>query len=131
MRNPACVSNRNQSIRGVPNISTGLEGAILHNAAAAVASTMHGAELEPQLPGLLSDITAAAQNDAKVGCGVQVLGAGARCRWGGHDPLGDQVCLHYVCGHQAQGFQHVHWDRANDSADCKHAGPVGQAGCMS
>jgi hypothetical protein len=41
----------------------------MHTAAAAVASTLHVGELEPQLPGLLSDITAAAQNDAKVGGG--------------------------------------------------------------
>jgi hypothetical protein len=59
---------RNQSIRGVPQISSSLEGARLHTAAAAVASTLHGGDLQPQLPGLVSDITAAAQNDAKVGC---------------------------------------------------------------
>lgn len=56
----------NQSIRGVPGTAgAGLEAAILHTTAAAGA---HAAELQPQLSlgGLVSDLTAAAHNEAKV-----------------------------------------------------------------
>lgn len=58
----------NQSIRGVPGTAgAGLEAAILHTAATA-ASSGHVAELQPQLSlgGLVSDLTAAAHNEAKV-----------------------------------------------------------------
>jgi hypothetical protein len=58
----------NQSIRGVPGTAgAGLEAAILHTAATA-ASSAHVAELQPQLSlgGLVSDLTAAAHNEAKV-----------------------------------------------------------------
>lgn len=60
----------NQSIRGIAGTTSGgLETAILQKAAAA-ASGIHAAELQPQLSlgGLVSDITAAAQHEAKVGC---------------------------------------------------------------
>ena len=61
----ACaVSCRNQSIRGVPGGDT----AILKAAAAAAASGLHERELQPQLSlgGLMTDLTAAAHNEAKV-----------------------------------------------------------------
>lgn len=58
----------NQSIRGISGTTSGgLETAILQKAAAAASGT-HAAELQPQLSlgGLVSDLTAAAHNEAKV-----------------------------------------------------------------
>jgi hypothetical protein len=61
-------ARRNQSIRGVPG--AGQQSAILQQAAAAAAasSRSHERELQPQLSlgGLMSDLTAAAHNEAKV-----------------------------------------------------------------
>lgn len=57
---------RNQSIRGVPSV--GLENAILQQAAATAAAGIARRDLQPQLSlgGLVSDLTAAAHNEAKV-----------------------------------------------------------------
>jgi len=57
---------RNQSIRGVPSV--GLETAILQQAAATAAAGLVRQDLQPQLSlgGLVSDLTAAAHNEAKV-----------------------------------------------------------------
>lgn len=56
----------NQSIRGVPSV--GLETAILQQAAATAAAGLVRQDLQPQLSlgGLVSDLTAAAHNEAKV-----------------------------------------------------------------
>jgi hypothetical protein len=81
----------NQSIRGISGTTSGgLETAILQKAAAA-ASRTHAAELQPQLSlgGLVSDLTAAAHNEAKVRTAHTACHLSASAH-----SLGHSACVH-------------------------------------